>query len=274
MPSKTIIFIDLLPNHIIIIYSLIELACGKHLITLKWSMSWIAMMPWTCRSWLVQTSASHSPSSTAGVWPSSPSVSSWTLTALLSRMSMTYSHVRSFQPPPMSDGQTASTLVCSSTSHRWRLTPTCKSLRLRLAASTVEIKAFWTRTSVTGVLVSPHDACHSATTWQQMSLTLTHLLTSSKYILRRIWAIFVNWLMIWWRCRFKDTIKIVHFIGANKPWKYTYDLDGNSVHGQGPYESEHLSQWWSIFASQLLSTLPDQTVSLVSFTWVSPYLLE
>lgn len=59
--------------------------------------------------------------------------------------------------------------------------------------------------------------------------------------------------------QFKHTIKIVHFIGANKPWKYTYDLDANRVEGQGPYESEHLNQWWSIFGKQLLFTLDDYT---------------
>lgn len=59
--------------------------------------------------------------------------------------------------------------------------------------------------------------------------------------------------------QYKDTIRIVHFIGANKPWKYTYNCDSNRVEGQGPYESEHLNQWWSLFSTQLLSTLDDHT---------------
>jgi glycogenin glucosyltransferase len=59
--------------------------------------------------------------------------------------------------------------------------------------------------------------------------------------------------------QFKDTIRIVHFIGANKPWKCMYDLDGHRVQDQGPYESEHLNQWWSVFANQLLSSLDDHT---------------
>lgn len=59
--------------------------------------------------------------------------------------------------------------------------------------------------------------------------------------------------------QFKDTIKIVHFIGAQKPWKYTYNCDSNTVEGQGPSEGEHLAQWWSIFSTQLLSTLDDHT---------------
>lgn len=62
--------------------------------------------------------------------------------------------------------------------------------------------------------------------------------------------------------QFKDTIKVVHFIGANKPWKYTYNFDSQSVEGLGPCESEHLNKWWSIFANQCLSSIDSQTQSL------------
>lgn len=58
---------------------------------------------------------------------------------------------------------------------------------------------------------------------------------------------------------FKDNVKIVHFIGANKPWKYTFNLDTKSVEGNGPYESEHLNNWWSMFSNQCLPTLDEQT---------------
>lgn len=60
--------------------------------------------------------------------------------------------------------------------------------------------------------------------------------------------------------QFKDSVKIVHFIGANKPWKNTYDMNTNRIEDAGPYESEHLAQWWSLFVSKCLPSLDDQTL--------------
>lgn len=60
---------------------------------------------------------------------------------------------------------------------------------------------------------------------------------------------------------FKDTIKVVHFIGANKPWKQTFNLDTNSIEGNGtPYESHQLSQWWSVFTRDCLPYIDEETV--------------
>jgi len=62
---------------------------------------------------------------------------------------------------------------------------------------------------------------------------------------------------------FKDTVKIVHFIGANKPWKYTFNLDSNSVEGQGSqYEGQHVREWWSIFTKFVLSHLDAETLRI------------
>lgn len=61
--------------------------------------------------------------------------------------------------------------------------------------------------------------------------------------------------------QYKDSVKIVHFIGANKPWKYTFNFNSNTVEGQSAYEGEHLNRWWSVFAHQCLSSIDSQTQS-------------
>lgn len=66
--------------------------------------------------------------------------------------------------------------------------------------------------------------------------------------------------------RFKDSIKIVHFIGAQKPWYYTYNLDTSSVTGNTRLnEVEYLNSWWSLFAQTVLPSLNDETVSSAFF---------
>lgn len=62
--------------------------------------------------------------------------------------------------------------------------------------------------------------------------------------------------------QFQDTIKIVHFIGANKPWYLTYNADTNTVVG-GVTQNElvHLNQWWSVFANSVIDRLDDENVT-------------
>uniref|UniRef100_A0A0N5BL74 glycogenin glucosyltransferase n=1 Tax=Strongyloides papillosus TaxID=174720 RepID=A0A0N5BL74_STREA len=48
--------------------------------------------------------------------------------------------------------------------------------------------------------------------------------------------------------RFGKNIKIVHFIGANKPW--------NTI--DSPHKQEHFDQWRSIYNKSVLSTIPEQ----------------
>lgn len=66
--------------------------------------------------------------------------------------------------------------------------------------------------------------------------------------------------------QFKESIKIVHFIGAQKPWYYSYNLDTQTVTGNVTvYEVEHLNQWWHLFVSDVLPSLNNDTVSRVSY---------
>jgi hypothetical protein len=61
---------------------------------------------------------------------------------------------------------------------------------------------------------------------------------------------------------FRENVKIVHFIGAQKPWYYSYDLSRQTVLGNVTnYESEHLNIWWSQFVRSVLDRLDTETVS-------------
>jgi glycogenin glucosyltransferase len=60
--------------------------------------------------------------------------------------------------------------------------------------------------------------------------------------------------------QFKETIKIVHFIGAQKPWYYSYNLDTQTVVGNVTvYETEHLNCWWHTFVDNVLAGLNNET---------------
>jgi glycogenin glucosyltransferase len=61
--------------------------------------------------------------------------------------------------------------------------------------------------------------------------------------------------------QFRDSVKIVHFIGAQKPWYYSYNLDTQTVTGNVQnYEVDHLNVWWHLFTAQVLPSLNNETV--------------
>lgn len=54
----------------------------------------------------------------------------------------------------------------------------------------------------------------------------------------------------------------MHFIGANKPWYLRYNADNNTIVGNvSQNELTHLTQWWSVFTSSVLTRLDDETVN-------------
>ena len=94
-----------------------------------------------------------------------------------------------------------------------------------------------------------------------MYRTPTRLLIKSNLNINSIFFLVCNYKYFKFSS-FKDTIKVVHFIGANKPWKQTFNLDTNSIEGNGtPYESHQLSQWWSVFTRDCLPYIDEETVS-------------
>lgn len=59
---------------------------------------------------------------------------------------------------------------------------------------------------------------------------------------------------------FRDKVKIVHFIGAQKPWYYSYDLERQTVLGNVQhYENDHLNVWWRQFVQHVLDKLNPET---------------
>lgn len=58
----------------------------------------------------------------------------------------------------------------------------------------------------------------------------------------------------------KENVKIVHFIGSNKPWKRVYNRDNSNVESFGACENEHLDIWWTLFSKYCLPNLNEETV--------------
>lgn len=59
--------------------------------------------------------------------------------------------------------------------------------------------------------------------------------------------------------QFRSNVKIVHFIGAQKPWYNTYNVDSETVVGKvTTYECEHLNMWWSIFVKNVFPNLDNE----------------
>jgi glycogenin glucosyltransferase len=58
--------------------------------------------------------------------------------------------------------------------------------------------------------------------------------------------------------KFKDQVKIVHFIGINKPWYNTFNIDTQSVvSGAQEHENQFLNKWWIVFSQKVFNSLPD-----------------
>ncbi|XP_052785097.1 glycogenin-1-like isoform X3 [Mya arenaria] len=65
--------------------------------------------------------------------------------------------------------------------------------------------------------------------------------------------------------QFKDTVRIVHFIGAVKPWHHTYDSTTGKVTplpGSG-HSQEFLQVWWNIFMKMVQPNLDPSLAGLV-----------
>ena len=59
----------------------------------------------------------------------------------------------------------------------------------------------------------------------------------------------------------------MHFIGAQKPWYYRYNLDTNTLVGNATnQEKEHLGVWWNVFVETVLPRLSDFVVSFIDVT--------
>lgn len=63
--------------------------------------------------------------------------------------------------------------------------------------------------------------------------------------------------------RFKNDVKIVHFIGAIKPWHHPYNTATGTVTplSEGGHSQEYLQMWWNIFMEMVQPFLDPTLVS-------------
>jgi len=63
-----------------------------------------------------------------------------------------------------------------------------------------------------------------------------------------------SWLRNYILCRFGKNVKIVHFIGAAKPWKCSFDQSGYPIPNlpEDFHSVEHLKNWWAIYRTEVI----------------------
>lgn len=66
--------------------------------------------------------------------------------------------------------------------------------------------------------------------------------------------------------RFGDTVKVVHFLGALKPWMYGFNAMTRKVIppaiGSQTQQLEHVQKWWDVFINQVQPYLSSDCVSI------------
>lgn len=63
--------------------------------------------------------------------------------------------------------------------------------------------------------------------------------------------------------KFGQNVKIIHFIGASKPWLAKFDNKGHPLLGSTEaHTKEHLLLWWQIFTSEVRPLLTEKSVPL------------
>ncbi|XP_028968438.1 glycogenin-1 [Galendromus occidentalis] len=62
--------------------------------------------------------------------------------------------------------------------------------------------------------------------------------------------------------KFGHNVKIVHFLGARKPWHYSYNLLSNHVDCDCGHYQQHLQLWWDIFMSHVQPRLSTDCAGL------------
>jgi len=55
--------------------------------------------------------------------------------------------------------------------------------------------------------------------------------------------------------QFYDKVKVVHFIGNQKPWYYRYNVDTGSVSGNHNQSGDMANRWWATFVHHVLPNL-------------------
>lgn len=116
------------------------------------------------------------------------------------------------------------------------------------------IRGCLTPFGVTGALKTSQGTYPSHTIWWPMLAMATHLRSESQphtythtHTLHELYHLIPF--------RFKDGIKIIHFIGAVKPWQHIYHHQEGKVflcHGVDSTQCgllEYIEQWWRVYCS-------------------------
>ena len=126
------------------------------------------------------------------------------------------------------------------------------------------IKVYSTHISQTGPTPTFKNIYHFYTTWLQLQHIAIFQHISGKsfggiktsigfFLLKNHLSLF-SWGKSIWISRFGKNVKIVHFIGASKPWKCSFDRNGDPVPNL-PEDSNsliHLKNWWNIHKTEIL----------------------
>lgn len=68
--------------------------------------------------------------------------------------------------------------------------------------------------------------------------------------------------------RFGQDVKIVHFIGAIKPWHYGFNINQGTVEGADTTTTVFLQHWWNIFMKDVKTHLSPELVSFGCLTFL------
>lgn len=68
--------------------------------------------------------------------------------------------------------------------------------------------------------------------------------------------------------KFGERVKIVHFLGAIKPWMYSYDKTSGEITSRflAQHNLSHVTAWWNIF-TQIKDKLPNDLVRTLLLKW-------
>jgi glycogenin glucosyltransferase len=63
--------------------------------------------------------------------------------------------------------------------------------------------------------------------------------------------------------QFGENVKIVHFIGAVKPWHYSFNVSTGKVEGVEPTMGVFLQHWWNLFMKDIHTQLSPELMSFI-----------
>lgn len=99
--------------------------------------------------------------------------------------------------------------------------------------------------------------------WQDHKIFISVWVSFNNYINRRCVLLIKDAFSFY---RFKNNVKIVHFIGATKPWHQPFNTSSGEVTPlpDSGHNAEFLQLWWTIFMEDVQQTLDPNLVGIVN----------